>query len=91
FLSKAFWLIFLTSEISVRNFFMNINIPLDSEFLVVQSDNGQLLSEVFRLKPTSPLQIYRLGAYKSKDILTLSQSGFVRRRINFHKLIIKTG
>ncbi|KAJ9591008.1 hypothetical protein L9F63_027784, partial [Diploptera punctata] len=38
-----FWLIFLTSEISVRNFFMNINIPLDSEFLVVQSDNGQLL------------------------------------------------
>jgi hypothetical protein len=55
--SKAIWLL------SLEQFFTNINIPFDCQFLVAQpeSDHVVVLTEVYRVSPTLPLQTYRFG------------------------------
>jgi len=54
--------LFLDTNTSREQFFTDINIPFDCQFLVAQpqSDHVVVLTEVYRVSPTFPLQTYRL-------------------------------
>jgi hypothetical protein len=86
--SKAIWLLFLDTNTSLEQFFMDINIPFDCQFLVAQplSDHVVLLTEVYRVSPTLPLQTYRFGKWTAGGCLTWPSQGFYTRRKNLKGL-----
>jgi len=55
--------LFLDTNTSLEQFFTDINIPFDCQFLVAQpqSDHVDVLTEVYRVSPTLPLQTYCFG------------------------------
>jgi hypothetical protein len=57
FSSKAIWLLFLDTNTSLEQFFTNINIPFDCQFLVARPKSGRVivLTEVYGVSPTHPL------------------------------------
>jgi hypothetical protein len=81
-LSHAIWLLFLDTNTSLEEFFTDINIPFDCEFLVAQPEDGDVvtLTEVYRVSPTLPLQTYRFGNWTPGGGLTWSSQGFYQRR-----------
>ena len=82
--SKAIWLLFLDTNTSLEQFFTDINIPFDCQFLVAQpqSDQVVVLTEVYRISPTLPLQTYRFGNWTAGGGLTWPSQGFYSRRKN---------
>jgi hypothetical protein len=63
-MSEGKWLFFVDSITSLEDFFADIYIPFDCEFLVAQRSNGTedgdlevSLTEVYNVHPTRPLQI----------------------------------
>ena len=81
--SKAIWLLFLDTNTSLEQFFTDINIPFDCQFLVAQpqSDHVVMLTEVYRVSPTLPLQTCRFGNWTAGGGLTWpSQSLYTRRK-----------
>jgi hypothetical protein len=81
--SKAIWLLFLDKNSSLEKFFTGINIPFNSEFLVAQPDDHVVvLTEVYRVSPTLPLQTYRFGNWTPDGGLTWPSQGFYHRRNN---------
>jgi hypothetical protein len=87
-LSHAIWLLFLDSNSSLEEFFADINIPFDCEFLVAQpeGDNAVGLTEVYRVGPTLPLQTYRFGNWTPGGGLTWPSKSFLHRRNNLQGL-----
>ena len=83
---RAIWLLFMDTNTSLEQFFTNINIPFDCQFLVAQpqSDHVVLLTEVYRVSPTSPLQTYRFGNWTAGGGLTWPSQGLYTRRNNLH-------
>jgi hypothetical protein len=77
-------LLFLDTNTSLEHFFTDINIPFDCRFLVAQpqSDHVVMLTEVYRVSPTLPLQTYRFGNWTAGGDLTLPSQGFYTRRNN---------
>jgi len=69
---------------SQEQFFIDINIPFDCQFLVAQpqSDHIVVLTEVYRVSPTLPLQIYRCGNWTAGGGLTWPSQGLYKRRNN---------
>jgi hypothetical protein len=70
-LSGAKWLLFLGHNISrIEDFFADINIPFDCEFLVVHKEFGYhvVLTEVYRISPKLPLQTLRLGDFRHQNL-----------------------
>jgi hypothetical protein len=92
-MSEFFLLLFLDKDSSLEEFFTDINIPLDCEFLVAQpeSDNVVGLTEVYRVGPTLPLQTYRFGNWSPGSGLTWPSQGFYHRRKNLQRITLKTG
>ena len=82
--SRAIWLLFLDTNTSLEQFFTDINIPFDCQFLVAQpqSDHVVVLTEVYRVSPTLPLQTYRLGNWTAGGGLTWPSQGLYMRRNN---------
>jgi len=89
--SKAIWLLFLDTNTSLEQFFTDINIPFDCQFLVAQpqSDHVVVLTEVYRVSPTLPLQTYRFDNWTAGDGLTYTPQGFYMRRKNLKGLTIQ--
>jgi hypothetical protein len=87
-LSHAIWLLFLNENSPLEEFFIDINIPFDCEFLVAQpeSDNVVGLTEVYRVSPTLPLQTYRFGNWTPGGGLAWPSNGFYFRRKNLQGL-----
>ena len=81
---------FLDTNTSLEQFFTDINIPFDCQFLVAQpqSDHVVVLTEVYRVSPTLPLQTYRFGNWTAGGVLTWSSLGFYMRRKNLKGLTI---
>ncbi|PSN56448.1 hypothetical protein C0J52_08369 [Blattella germanica] len=52
------WLMFMESKTNLDNFFQNINVPFNCEFLVAQQANDTIItiSEVYHLSESTPLQ-----------------------------------
>ena len=90
--SRAIWLLFLDTNTSLEQFFTDINIPFDCQFLVAQpqSDHVIVLTEVYRVSPTLPLQTYRFGNWTSGGALTWSSQGLYTRRNNLKGHNIQT-
>jgi len=76
---------------SLEQFFTDINIPFDYQFLVAQpqSDHVVVLTEVYRVSPTLPQQIFRFGNWTAGGGFTWTSQGFYRRRKNLKGLIIQ--
>jgi hypothetical protein len=89
--SRAIWLLFLDTNMSLEQFFTDINIPLDTQFLVAQhqSDHVVVLTEVYRVSPTLPLQTYRFGNWTAGGGLTWPSQGLYTRRKNLNGLTIQ--
>ena len=82
--SKAIWLLFLDTNTSLDQFFTDINIPFDCQFVVAQpqSDHVVVLTEVYRVSPTLPLQTYRFGNWTAGGGLNWPSQGLYWRRNN---------
>jgi hypothetical protein len=89
--TKAIWLLFLDTNTSLEQFFTDINIPFDCQFLVAQpqSDHVVVLTEVYRVSPTLPLQTYRFGNWTAGGGLTWPSQGFYMRRKNLKGFTIQ--
>jgi hypothetical protein len=89
--SKAIWLLFLDTNTSLEQFFTDINIPFDCQVLVAQpqSDHFLVLTEVYRVSPTLPLQTYRFGNWTAGGGLAWPSQGLYRRRNNLEGYIIQ--
>ena len=89
--SKAIWLLFLDTNTSLEQFFTDINIPFDCQFLVAQPqiDHVVVLTEVYRVNPTLPLQTYSFGNWTAGGGLTWTSKDFYVRRKNLKGLTIQ--
>jgi hypothetical protein len=89
--SRAIWLLFLDTNTSLEQFFTDINIPFDCQFLVAQpqSDHVVVLSEVYRVNPTLPLQTSRFGKWTAGGGLTWPSQDFYTRRKNLKGVTIQ--
>jgi hypothetical protein len=85
------WLLFLNTNTSLEQFFTDINIPFDCQFLVSQPkcNHVVLLTEVYRVSPTLPPQTYRFGKWTAVGGLTWPSQGFNTRRKNLKGLTIQ--
>ncbi|KAJ9582456.1 hypothetical protein L9F63_003149, partial [Diploptera punctata] len=80
---SGFWLMYIQSGISLDKVFTGINIPLDSEFLVVHPEDGNVvLTEVYRVSPSLPLQKLHFGKWNTHTGLISQGFGFYERRRN---------
>jgi hypothetical protein len=75
----------------LEQFFTNINIPFDCQFLVAQPqiDHIVLLTEVYRVSPTLPLQTYRFDTWIAGSDLKRHLQDFYMRRKNLKGLTIQ--
>jgi hypothetical protein len=91
-MSKATWMLFLDTTWPLDEFFSGVYIPFDCEFVVVQSagDEGVILTEVYRVSPSFPLQKYRFGTWSAGDGFFCTDKGFYQRRDNLQGLALKT-
>ena len=90
-LSYAVWLLFLDTNTSLEQFFADTNIPFDCQFLVAQpqGDHVVVLTEVYRVSPTLPLQTYRFGNWTAGAGLTWPSQGLYRRRNNLQGTVLR--
>jgi len=50
-----------------------------------------ILTELYRVSPTYPLQSYQFGNWTAERGLSVSTVGFYKRRNNLQGLVMKTG
>jgi hypothetical protein len=76
----------------LEEFFTDINIPFDCEFVVVEQEDGRTaLTEVYRASPAHPLQTCLFGNWTAEGGLIGPTLGFYERRKNLQGLLLKTG
>jgi hypothetical protein len=92
-MSKATWMLFLDTTWLLDEFLSDVYIPFDCEFVVVQpaGDEGATLMEVYRVKPSVPLQKYPFCTWSAGDDLSCTDKGFYQRRDNLQGIALKTG
>jgi hypothetical protein len=90
-MSEATWLLFLETKF-LDEFFLGIYIPFDCEFLVAQrtGKNAVVLTEVYQVKATHPLQTYPFGTWTSHGGLSWPNISFYQRRDNLQGLVLRT-
>jgi hypothetical protein len=96
-MSKGKWLFFFDFVTSLEEFFADIYIPVDSEFIVARRSNGTdgrglevSLVEVYRLNPTHPLRINTVARWSCRDGLTWTQVSLFERRKDFQGISLKS-
>ena len=91
-MSNVIWLLFIDCCYILEELFVDIYIPFDCEFIVVlQIDGHTILTELYRVSPTYPLQTYLFGNWTAERGLSVSTVGFYKRRNNLKGLVMKTG
>jgi hypothetical protein len=87
---------FLDSETTVEEFFADIHIPLDCEFLVAQrwggvEDEGAVFSitELYRVHSTRALQADILGNWSSSSGLQWTDVPLYHRRRDLQGIVLK--
>ena len=75
----------------LEQFFTDINIPFDCQFLVAQPqiDHVVVLTEVYRVSPTLLLQTYCFGNWTAGGNITWPLEGLYRRRNNLKAFTIQ--
>jgi hypothetical protein len=81
----------LDTNTSLEQFFTDINFPFDCQFLVAQpqSDHVVVLTEVYRVSATLPLQTYSFGNWTAGGGLTSHLQGIYMRRKNLNGFTIQ--
>ena len=97
-MSAARWLLFLDRTMSLEDYFSDIHVPVNCEFLVAEEQDfkeGQIsqvtLTEVFRVHRTHLLQTYSKGTWSSCYGFAWSTVPFDKRRGNLHGAVIPSG
>lgn len=92
-MSKLKWVLFYNSLTSLGEFFKDIHVPLDAEFLVTQWSRKTVawITEVYHIDGTIPLQTNRIGNWSSQTGIVWTNSSHVQRRDNLHGAVIKSG
>jgi hypothetical protein len=79
---------------SIEEYFTEINIPYDSEFLLVQSvsRNAKLsLTEVYQDHPSRTLQRHRVANWSSRGGFVWSPIPLFNRRDDLHNIVMRVG
>jgi hypothetical protein len=90
------WLLFLDSMTSLEEFFADVYIPLDCEFLIAQRSGrtGEepevSLTEVYNLHPSRQMQTNFVAKWSSKEGLTWSEVSFFERRGDLRGISLKS-
>jgi hypothetical protein len=86
-LSNGRWLMFMEEAKSIEEFFSDIYVPFDSEFVVAQSSSGLSnedyevsLTEVYKVQSTLPLQKNRIANWSSVSGLSWTTVDLHQRR-----------
>jgi hypothetical protein len=76
----------------MHEFFADINIPFDCEFLVAQREDDHVivLTEVYRVSPSLPLQTYRFGEWTSRGALNWPVNGLYHRRNKLQGMVVRS-
>ncbi|XP_021925047.1 glutamate receptor ionotropic, delta-1-like [Zootermopsis nevadensis] len=92
-LSGAKWLLFLDRDSVLEHFFADADIPFDCELLVAQPGDSRhvMLSEVYRVSSSLPLQTHRLGNWTPVGAFSWPTQTFYGRRNTLQGLVLKTG
>jgi hypothetical protein len=92
-LSDANWLLFLKRDSRLENFFEGIDIPFDCEMLVAQAGSSRefVLTEVYRVSPSLPLQTHWIGNCTDGRAVSWSSLHFYERRNKLNGLVLRTG
>lgn len=92
-LSGTSWLLFLNAVTSLDDIFSDVNIPFNSEFLVVQGsrEDKETLSvtEVYRVAGHLPLQKVVWGSWSPKHRLSGPERSLNIRRDNLQGLVLR--
>ncbi|PSN34360.1 Ionotropic receptor 143 [Blattella germanica] len=78
---SSIWLLFMRNELSIEDFFANIYVTFDSEFLIARRESEEtLLTEVYKVDEEWPLQKRLFGLWSpQKGLDTVDQSFYIRR------------
>jgi hypothetical protein len=97
-MSAGRWLLFLDRTISLDDYFSDIHIPINCEFLVAQEQvvsrdmcSEVTLTQVFHVHWNRPMQTYSAGTWSSCDGFAWSTVPFDERRRDLHGAVITTG
>jgi len=97
-MTAARWLLFLDRTMSLEDYFSDIHVPVNCEFLVAQEQDvtkdkcsAVTLREVFRVHWSHPLQTYSKGVWSSCDGFAWSTVPFDKRRGDLHGAVIPSG
>ncbi|KAJ4445618.1 hypothetical protein ANN_12300 [Periplaneta americana] len=87
---RSVWLQILEAEMTLPKFFSDIDIPVDSEFLVAHRP-GQVVevSEVYRVRRGYELQHQKFGELSPSNELTATSNDFYERRNNLEGLTMQ--
>jgi hypothetical protein len=90
-MSKATWMLFVDKKWPLDEFFSDVYIPFNCEMVVVQpaGEEGAILTEVYRVGSSFPLQKYRFGTWSAGDGLFCTDKGFYQRRDNLQGLALR--
>ena len=85
-------MLFLDVHILLEEFFSEINIPFDCEFLIGQPvDDEVILTEVYKVSPLLNLRTFPFGEWSTARGLTWSTMGLYDRRNSLHGFTVTTG
>jgi len=81
----------MNAETGMEKFFTDIDVPVDSEFLVAhRQENDVRLTEVYRVRGGYPLQEHAFGTVSGRDnVLSATNISFYGRRNNLQGLIMQ--
>ncbi|KAJ4432614.1 hypothetical protein ANN_21237 [Periplaneta americana] len=92
-MSRGKWILFLNSTISVQEYFANIYVPVDCEFLVTREaeDSGfdVTLVEVYRPSSSAPLQVHPVANWSATRGMLWTSVTLLNRRKDLHGVCIK--
>jgi hypothetical protein len=91
-LSNTVWLAFSGSGSLLEDIFTGITIPFDCEFLVVQKrDSSIILTEVYHISPSRPLQMNCLGNWSPPTDISWPSEEFFQRRHSLQNIGLTAG
>jgi hypothetical protein len=90
--AHSIWLLIMNAGTGMKEFFTDIDVPVDSEFLVAHRQEDDVrLTEVYRVRRGYPLQEYSFGTVSGRNnVLSATNINFYSRRNNLRGLIMET-
>ena len=87
----SIWLLLMNAGTRMEKFFIDIDVPVDSELLVAhRQEDGVRLTEVYRVRGGYPLQEHAFGTVSGRNnVLSATNIAFYSRRNDLQGLIMQ--